>query len=90
MSTNFAKQSIQKKILLGLSLVAIASSALLSATPAIADDIIAGPIFNNNDAKAKCTFFAIRGGRKWNGQWRTLNPGKTSLCGLLPRTKKRT
>ena len=84
MSTNFAKQSIQKKILLGLSLVAIASSALLNATPAAAKDVNAGPIFNNNDAKVKCPAVAAKVNQKWNGQWRTIVQGKASVCGLSP------
>ena len=84
MSTNFAKQSIQKKILLGLSLVAIASSALLSATPATAKDVNAGPIFNNNDAKVKCPVAAAKVNQRWNGQWRTTVEGKASACGLSP------
>ena len=84
MSTNFIKQSIQKKILLGLSLVAIASSALLSSAPATAKDVKAGPIWNNNDAKIKCPVAAAAVDRKWNGQWRTTVEGKASVCGLSP------
>ena len=92
MSTNFAKQSIQKKILLGLSLVAIASSALLNATSATATarDVNAGPIFNNNDAKVKCPALAAAVGGKWNGQWRTTVAGKFSFCSIdtLPRNRR--
>jgi hypothetical protein len=84
MSTNFAKQSMKKKILLGLSIVAIASSALLSAAPATAKDVEAGPIWNNNDAKVKCPAAAAAVNRKWNGQWRTTVAGKASVCGLVP------
>jgi hypothetical protein len=83
MSTNFTKQCMKKKILLGLSMVAIASSALLSAaTPATAKDVEAGPIWNNNDAKVKCPAAAAAVNRKWNGQWRTTVAGKASVCGL--------
>ena len=90
MSTNFAKQSIQKKILLGLSLVAIASSALLSSAPATAKDVKAGPIWNNNDAKIKCPVAAAAVDRKWNGQWRTTVAGKFSFCSIdtLPRNRR--
>jgi hypothetical protein len=84
MSTNFAKQCMKKKILLGLSMVAIASSALLSATPATAKDVDAGPIWNNNDAKVKCPAATAAVNRKWNGQWRTTVTGKASVCGLVP------
>jgi Mannan-binding protein/Beta/Gamma crystallin len=85
MSTNFTNQSMKKKILLGLSMVAIASSALLSAaTPATAKDVGAGPIWNNNDARVKCPAAAAAVNRKWNGQWRTTIHGKASVCGLSP------
>jgi Beta/Gamma crystallin/Mannan-binding protein len=84
MSTNFAKQSIEKKILLGLSMVAIASSTLLSfATPATAKEVEAGPIWNNHDAKVKCPAAAAAVNRKWSGQWRTTVYGKASVCGLV-------
>lgn len=85
MSTNFVKQSMKKNILLGLSMVAIVSSALLgAATPATAKDVEAGPIWNNNDAKVKCPAATAAINRKWNGQWRTTVTGKASVCGLAP------
>jgi Mannan-binding protein/Beta/Gamma crystallin len=75
---------MKKKILLGLSMVAIASSALLNAaTSATAKDVEAGPIWNNNDAKVKCPAAAAAVNRKWNGQWRTTVNGKASVCGLV-------
>jgi hypothetical protein len=82
MSTNFTKQSIVEKILLSLSIVAIASSALLNAAPATAKDVEAGTIWDNNDAKVKCPAAAAAVNRKWNGQWRTTVTRKASVCGL--------
>lgn len=41
--------------------------------------IEAGPIWNNADAKAKCT--ATLRNIKWNGQWTTTVEGEMSVCG---------
>ncbi len=41
--------------------------------------IEAGPIWNNADAKAKCTT-TLRN-IKWNGQWTTTTEGEMSVCG---------
>ena len=76
-----------EKIFLSLSIAAIASAGLLSAAnPATATDVQAGPIWNNNDAKAKCPAAAAAIDRKWNGQWQTTVNGKASVCGLSPVT----
>ncbi len=39
----------------------------------------AGAILNNNDAQTKCP--AALANVKWNGQWRTVDQGKMSVCG---------
>lgn len=45
-------------------------------------DIQAGPIWNNDDAKAKCpTTCKNTNGGTWNNQWTTTVPGKMSVCG---------
>ncbi len=84
MSTNFAKESIVGKILLSLSIVAIASSTLLSAAPANAKDVAAGPILNNDDAKVKCPVVAAAVNGKWTGQWRTTVFAVASVCDIVP------
>jgi Mannan-binding protein len=60
-----------------VTLAAIASLALVGA--AVADtDWEAGPIFNQGEAMGKCTPACTL---TWNGQWRTTEPGKMSVCG---------
>ena len=83
MSNNFSKQSIKKQVLLSLGIIMIGSSAILgAATQAFARDVKAGPIWNNEDAKAKCPVAAAAVGQAWNGQWTTTIQGKESVCGL--------
>lgn len=38
----------------------------------------AGPIWNNMDAERKCP--AACGNAKWDGNWRTVSPGRSSTC----------
>lgn len=42
--------------------------------------INAGPIMNNKDAKNRCPHVCHRANRTWNGQWRTIKNGRTSVC----------
>jgi hypothetical protein len=44
-------------------------------------DVPAGPIWNNDDAKAKCPSICASYGGTWNGQWATVIPGKLSVAG---------
>jgi hypothetical protein len=44
-------------------------------------DVPAGPIMNNDDAKAKCGAICASYGGTWNGQWRTVINGKLSVAG---------
>jgi len=45
-------------------------------------DVNAGPIWNNDDAKAKCPGVCQNAhGGVWNNQWVTTIPGKMSVCG---------
>ena len=44
-------------------------------------DVIAGPIFNNDDAKVKAPIACASYGGTWNGQWKTVVEGKMSVCG---------
>ena len=49
------------------------------AAPVFAVDIDAGPIWNNDDAQRKCP--AVCGGyRNWDGNWRTVETGRNSVC----------
>lgn len=67
---------MRSAIVFGLFAIA---SMLVSVRPALAFDVNAGPIWNNNDAQSKCP--AVCGGLKWNGQWTTTVPGQMSVCG---------
>jgi hypothetical protein len=44
-------------------------------------DVLAGPLWNNDDAKAKCPAICASYGGTWNGQWTTVVEGKMSVCG---------
>lgn len=46
---------------------------------AMAIDVEAGPIWNNDDAKEKCP--TVCSSLEWNGQWSTTEQGKMSVCG---------
>jgi len=62
---------------------AVAAMLLVAASGgARAFDIEAGPIWDNNDANAKCP--RICSGLKWNGQWLTTIPNQMSVCGTEP------
>ncbi len=73
----------QSTILLGFSIATVGTIVMLgAATPAVARDIKAGPIWNNEDAKVKCPVAAAAVGGIWNGQWRTTVWGKESVCSV--------
>lgn len=44
-------------------------------------DVLAGPIFSNEDAKAKCPYVCASYGGEWNGQWTTVVEGRMSVAG---------
>jgi hypothetical protein len=44
-------------------------------------DVLAGPIWSNDDAKLKCPAICASYGGQWNGQWKTVVEGKMSVCG---------
>jgi hypothetical protein len=50
------------------------------------NDANAGPIWNNDDAPAKCKP-ACEWYGGWNGQWRTTVPGQMSVCGCNQNVK---
>ena len=62
-----------------LLIASILSLFVIAGNNAFAIDINAGPIWNNDDAKAKCP--KVCSGLEWNGQWKTTVTGKMSVCG---------
>jgi hypothetical protein len=44
-------------------------------------DINAGPIWNNEDAKSKCAVVCDKHHLTWDGNWRTVEWNKMSVCG---------
>jgi FtsP/CotA-like multicopper oxidase with cupredoxin domain len=46
-----------------------------------AQDVNAGPIWNNDDAKTKCPGVCQGTKGVWNGQWKTTVEGQMSVCG---------
>ena len=52
-------------------------------------DVLAGPIWNNEDAKKKCPIVCASYGGEWNGQWTTPSEstGKMSICGCKFKIK---
>lgn len=44
-------------------------------------DVLAGPIWNNDDAKLICPAICASYGGTWNGAWTTVIEGAMSVCG---------
>jgi len=44
-------------------------------------DVLAGPLWSDEDAKEKCPSICASYGGTWNGQWKTVVNGKMSVCG---------
>ena len=40
----------------------------------------AGPMWSHDDAKQKCDAICASYGGKWTGQWKTIVPGRMSIC----------
>lgn len=61
-----------------------AAALLVSAlsAPAFAEDVQAGPIWNQEDANLKCPVAAAAVHGEWNGNWTTTVPGAMSVCGV--------
>jgi hypothetical protein len=61
-------------------LAALAMALLLLSSPgAYAKWVDAGPIWNNFDAQQKCPS-VCGGAEKWDGNWKTTQPGTMSVC----------
>lgn len=64
-------------------LVSLACTVSLS-TSVVAEDFEAGPIWNNDDAKAKCPAVCQKNeGRIWNGNWVTTRWNVMSVCNCV-------
>lgn len=84
-STWNQSEAMRVKLKHGL-LVCVATLASLLATASRADEnVSAGPIWNDNDAKARCPRVCDSAHGHWNGQWKTTRPGIESVCGCSPR-----
>lgn len=44
-------------------------------------DVLAGPIWDNDDAKVKCPYVCISYGGTWTGHWKSVIDGQMSVCG---------
>ena len=63
-----------------------ATNNLASFSPA-AIDVEAGPIWDNDEAQEKCKAACASAGREWNGQWRTTQFGRMSVCGCAAKAQ---
>jgi FtsP/CotA-like multicopper oxidase with cupredoxin domain len=52
--------------------------------PGTSNDALAGPIWDNEDAKKKCPAVCLKvSNASWNGQWTTIEQGVMSVCGCV-------
>jgi len=52
--------------------------------PGTSNDALAGPIWDNEDAKKKCPAVCLKASNaSWNGQWTTIEEGVMSVCGCV-------
>jgi len=52
--------------------------------PGTSNDALAGPIWDNEDAKRKCPPVCLKASNaSWNGQWTTIEPNVMSVCGCV-------
>jgi len=73
---------MNKKIALFTGTILLSSSLFIgSSSPAFAVDVPAGPIWNNEHAKTVCPAVCTAAGGTWNGNWKTVIPNKSSVCG---------
>lgn len=52
--------------------------------------IEAGPIWNQTDAEVKCRRVAEEARGEWTGQWRTITPGRMSVCEIADIARRST
>lgn len=63
-----------------LKYVVISIFFIFCNTAFAAFELKAGPIWNGQDAQAKCPSVCARKKSMWNGQWRTTVQGQMSVC----------
>ncbi|MEH2409647.1 mannan-binding lectin [Nostoc sp.] len=79
--SNTSSHLITKRFLLPLSAMIVGGSAIFSfANQALAGNVIAGPIWNNEHAQQRCPQVCSSVGLRWTGGWYTFDPGKNSYC----------
>ena len=71
----------KKSLLLLGSLIVCSSAIFANSCKAFATDAKAGPIWNGDEAKVKCTAACTAIGEKWTGKWRTTVWGQETICG---------
>jgi len=64
-----------------MSVVEVEFTVPAAAGTAYTMDVPAGPLWSNDDAKAKCPAICASYGGTWNGQWTTVVQGKLSVAG---------
>lgn len=69
-------------------LLALAVLAFLVPFGAAARDYPAGPIWNQADAQRKCPAVCARAGRTWDGNWRTTEFGRMSVCNCVREERR--
>lgn len=72
--------SVTKTLKIAAMAATFAMTAL--AGQAMARDVEAGPIWNDEDAKFKCPVVASAYEGNWNGNWKTTVEGEMSVCGI--------
>ena len=83
--SNNTVQSITKKLLLPLGILVGGSIIFGAASQASAEDVNAGPIWNNDHARDICPQACSSVGLEWNGNRYTNDPGRNSVCGCVAR-----
>lgn len=64
-----------------MSVIEIEYATPLGGTSEYTMDVLAGPLWSNADAQAKCPAICASYGGTWNGQWTTVVPGRMSVAG---------
>lgn len=74
-----------RKLLMLSFLLCVCQVTVGAESEKVAEDISAGPIFNNDEAQTKCPTACAKHERTWNGQWTTPPEtwGKDSVCGCI-------
>lgn len=71
-----------------INIVLLSLAGILAAHFTLAQDVPAGPIWNQADANTKCPGVCQKDNMSWNGQWTTTVPGQMSVCGCASCASK--